>query len=92
MGYGGYANMVVKANRALLKKKRSFKEMRTSYIGYANDADLKFKELTPFEQQKIRDKIIAQAKKDKAHNVKMGLISFLILSLIIFGIYMLFKT
>jgi hypothetical protein len=91
MGSASQPMLVVKANRALLRKRRSIKEIRESYIGYVSEADLKFKELTPFEQQKIRDKIISQAKRDKVHNIKMGLVSFLILSLIIYGIYMLFK-
>ena len=90
MGYAGQPMLVVKANRALLRKRRSYKDIRKSYEGYVTKGDLKFKELTPFEQQKIRDKIIAQAKRDSTHNIKMGLISFLILSLIIFGIYKLF--
>lgn len=90
MGYGAQANNIVKANRALLKKKRTFREMRDSYVGYLEDSKLQFKELTPFEQQRIRDKIIVQAKRDKAHNIKMGFITFLILCLIIFGIYKLF--
>ncbi|WP_350289720.1 hypothetical protein [uncultured Croceitalea sp.] len=89
MGYAGQPMKVVKANRALLKKKRSFKEMRTSYIGYVNDANLKFKELTPFEQQKIRDKIIARAKQERFHDMKMSLVAFLILVLLIFGAYLL---
>ena len=90
MGYGAQANNIVRNNRALLKKKRTFKEIKNSYIGYVEETKLSFKELTPFEQQKIRDKIIAQAKRDSTHNIKMGLISFLLLSLIIFGIYKLF--
>ena len=90
MGYGAQANNIVKANRALLKKKRSFREIKDSYVGYLQDYELKFKELTPFEQQKIRDKIIAQAKRDKALNIKMGFIAFFVLCLIIFGIYKLF--
>ena len=92
MGYGAQANNIVKANRALLKKKRTFREIKNSYLGYLEDSQLQFKEVSPFEQQKIRDKIIAQAKRDKAHNIKMGFISFLILSLIVFGIYKLLSA
>ena len=90
MGSASQPMLVVKANRALLRKRRSYKDIRKSYIGYVSEGDLKFKELTPFEQQKIRDKIIAQAKRDKAHNIKMGFIAFFVLCLIIFGIYNLF--
>ena len=90
MGSASQPMLVVKANRALLRKRRSYKDIRKSYEGYISKGDLKFKELTPFEQQKIRDKIIAQAKRDKAHNIKMGFIAFFVLCLIIFGIYNLF--
>ena len=72
-----------------VKEKRSFKEIRDSYIGYVNEADLKFKELTPFEQQKIRDKIIARAKRERRHDLKMGLVAFFILILLVFGAYLL---
>lgn len=87
MGYAGQPMKVVKANRALLKKKRSFKQIRESYIGYVSEADLKFKELTDFEQQKIRDKIIAQAKRDRIYNIKVSLIALVILGLLLFGGY-----
>jgi len=43
MGYGAQANNIVKANRALLKKKRSFREIKDSYVGYLQDYELKFK-------------------------------------------------
>jgi len=66
MGGGGFAMhamKTVKANRAL--KRRSFKEIRESYAGYTGDTQLHFKELTPFQQKVIRDKIIAEAKKER---------------------------
>ena len=87
MGYAGQPMKVVKANRALLNKRRNFKEIRASYIGYVNEADLKFKELTPFEQQKIRDKIIAQAKRDRVRNIKISLMTMVVLSLFLYGLY-----
>jgi len=90
MGFASSATKVLHANRALLKKRKSYGDIRKSYEGYVSKGDLNFRELTPFEQQKIRDKIIAQTKRDKAHNIKMGFISFLLLSLIVFGIYKLF--
>lgn len=91
MGYGGQANRVIKANRALLKKKRTFKEIKNSYIGYVEEAELEFKELTPFEQKKIRTKIIQRAKKERLHDIQMSLVAVFILGLLIFGAYLLFR-
>ena len=65
MGYAGQPMKVIKANRALLHKRRSFKEIRESYAGYTGGTQLHFKELTPFQQKVIRDKIIAEAKKER---------------------------
>lgn len=69
MGYAGQPMKVVKANRALLHKRRSFKEIRESYAGYTGDTQVHFKELTPFQQKVIRDKIIAQAKKERLREI-----------------------
>ena len=69
MGYAGQPMKVVKANRVLLHKRRSFKEIRESYAGYAGDTQLHFKELTPFQQKVIRDKIIVQAKKERLQEI-----------------------
>ncbi|AZQ59979.1 hypothetical protein EJ994_14665 [Maribacter sp. MJ134] len=72
MGGGGFAThamKTVKANRTLLHKRRSFKEIRESYAGYTGDTQLHFKELTPFQQKVIRDKIIAAAKKERLHEL-----------------------
>ena len=87
MGYGSQANNIIKANRALLKKKRTFKEIRDSYVGYRKESKLQFKELTPFEQKKIRDKIVAEAKKEQKKHILASLLSVLILCLLFYGIY-----
>ncbi|PWL40067.1 hypothetical protein DKG77_04375 [Flagellimonas aquimarina] len=92
MGYSGQPMKVVKANRALLKKKRTFKEIREAYIGYAGETKLHFKERTPFEQQKIRDKIIGQAKKDRLQEIRNYLAAFFILCLLIFAGYLFFSS
>ena len=91
MGSASQPMLVVKYNRSLLRKRRSHKEIKESYIGYIREAELEFKELTPFEQKKIRDKIIQQAKADRLHDIKISLAAILILGLIILGIYLLFK-
>lgn len=87
MGSASQPMLVVKANRALLRKRPSYKDVRKAYEGYLNETQLHFKELTPFEQKKIRDKIIAQAKRDRREEIQIYLISLFILSLMIIGIY-----
>ena len=90
MGFASHAVKVVKANRALLHKRRSFKEIREAYEGYVSDSELKFKELTPFEQKKIRDKIIQQAKRDRWLEIQNYFIALLILVAFGFFFYLLF--
>jgi len=87
MGSASQPMLVVKANRALLRKRPSYKDVRKAYEGYLNETQLHFKELTPFEQKKIRDKIIAQAKRDRREEIQIYLISLFILSLMIIGVY-----
>lgn len=87
MGYGGQPMKVVQANRALLKKSRSFKELRSSYVKFSGDTKLEFKELSEFEKKKIRDKIIAQSKKDKQQEILILGISICLSISIIYGIY-----
>ncbi len=91
MGSASQPMLVVKANRALLRKRKSFKDVRESYVGYVREAKLEFKKLTPFEQKKIKDKIRAQAKRNRLHELKTSLISLFILVLIIFGVYLLLR-
>ena len=90
MGSASQPMLVVKANRALLRKRRSFKEIREAYDGYVNDTELKFRELTPFEQKKIRDKIIQQAKRDRWLEIQNYFFALLILVALGFFFYLLF--
>ena len=64
MGFSGHATQVLKSNRVLLKKSRSFRELRKDYLDYSQETKLHFKELTDIERKMVRDKIRAQAKKD----------------------------
>ncbi len=90
MGYGAQANNIIKANRALLKKKRTFREIKGSYMGYANEHNLKFKELSEFEQKKIRDKIITDAKKEQKRQLIASFFSVVLLGLFFYGLFLLF--
>ncbi|WP_422858020.1 hypothetical protein ACOKFD_11245 [Flagellimonas sp. S174] len=90
MGSASQPMLVVKANRALVKKRRSYSEIREAYKGYARDIQLEFKELTPFEQKKIRDRIIAQARRDKIQEIKHFVYAFLVLCFLALITYLVF--
>ncbi|MEX0313196.1 MAG: hypothetical protein AB3N18_03390 [Allomuricauda sp.] len=89
MGFASHAKLVLKANRALLRKRQSYSEIREAYDGYVNDTQLHFKDLTPFEQKKIRDKIIEQAKRNRLLEIQNYIGAFLILCLFGLGGYLL---
>ena len=82
--------LVVKAHRALLKKRNSYKEIREPYEGYINHTELHFKELTALEKKKIRDKIRAQAKKERFIQLRALILSLAILALLFYGLYVFF--
>jgi hypothetical protein len=90
MGGGGFsldAVKVIRANRALLKKRRTFRDIRAEYEDLTSTTKLKFKELTPFQQQIIKDRIRKQAKKDRLHNLWVMGISIFVLLIIITFLY-----
>lgn len=87
MGSASQPMLVIKANRALLKKRRSFKDIRAEYEDLTSKTELKFKELTPFQQKLIRDRIRSQAKKDNIHNLWVTTISTVILMSIFAFLY-----
>lgn len=80
MGSASRPMLVVRANRALLKKRKSYKDIRSEYEGYLPNTKLKFKELTDFEKKKIRDKIQEQARRDRLDEIKVYVLTFLIIS------------
>ncbi len=92
MGFASHAVKVIQANRALLQKRRSFKDIREAYEGYVGDTELKFKDLTPFEQKKIRDKIIQQAKMDRLEEIQNYCIALVILIVLGVVLYYLFSS
>lgn len=89
MGSASQPMLVVKANRALLRKRKSFKDIREAYNGQLNNSKLQFKELTPFEQKKIRDKIRRQARRDKLIEIQIYIISLFLVLVLSLGIYFL---
>ena len=78
MGFSGHATQVLKSNRVLLKKSRSFRELRKDYLDYSQETKLHFKELTDVERKMVRDKIRAQAKKDSIREIGIYILSLAI--------------
>ncbi|WP_299800361.1 hypothetical protein [uncultured Maribacter sp.] len=88
MGYGGQPMKVIKANRALLKKSKSFRDLRKDYLDYSKETKLHFKQLTDVERKVVRDKIIAQAKKDNIQEIGTYILSISIVLAAFYAIYM----
>lgn len=78
---------VIKANRALLKKSRSFRDLRKDYLDYSKETKLHFKELTDVERKIVRDKIRAQAKKDSLQEIGTYILSITIVLAAFYAIY-----
>ena len=86
-GYGVQSMKVIKVNRALLKKSRSFSELRKDYLNYSQETKLHFKELTDVERKVVRDKIRAQAKKDSIQEIGIYILSLAIVLGVFYAIY-----
>ncbi|WP_079511333.1 hypothetical protein [Maribacter arcticus] len=87
MGFSGHATQVLKSNRVLLKKSRSFRELRKDYLDYSQETKLHFKELTDVERKMVRDKIRAQAKKDSIQKTGIYILSLAIVLGVFYAIY-----
>jgi hypothetical protein len=87
MAFSGHATQVLKLNRVLLKKNRSFRELRKDYLDYSQETKLHFKELTDVERKMVRDKIRAQAKKDSIQELGIYILSLAIVLGIFYTIY-----
>jgi hypothetical protein len=87
MGYSGQPMKVIKANRALLKKSKNFRELRKDYLDYSQETKLHFKELTNFERKVVRNKIRAQAKKDRIQEIGIYILSITIVLAAFYALY-----
>ena len=63
MGYGGQPMKVVKANRALLKKRNTFKKVKEMFLDTAEVTELEFKEVSPEKLEQIKNEIRRKAKE-----------------------------
>jgi hypothetical protein len=91
MGFSSHATKTLKSNRALLKKRRSFTELRKEYGGYVGDTQVNFKQLTDFEQKKLKDKIRARAKRDQLKELYAYVLAIFVLLCSFYGFYRFFK-
>lgn len=64
MGYAGQPMKVVKANRALLSKRNTFKKVKEMYLDAADVTELAFKDVSPEKLEQIKLEIRKKAKKD----------------------------
>lgn len=64
MGFSGHAAKILKANRALLQKRRTFKEVKEIFLESSDKTELKFKEVSPEKLAKIKADIRRRAKID----------------------------
>jgi len=62
-GYGGQPMLVIKANRALLKK-RKFKTTKDLLLQKSDKTELEFKKVSPAKLAQIKNEIRQKAKRD----------------------------
>lgn len=81
MGYSGQPMLVVKANRALLRK-RNFSDLKSLYLKSSDKTALEFKEISAEELARIKHEIRRNAKR--AAKVEVGL--FAMCTMVVFAI------
>ena len=84
MAGGGFANHamnVIKANRALLNKRKRLS--RADYIGVATGAPVESKDITPGQMRAVRLKIAANKRRE----IKIWIISICLSLILLWGIY-----
>lgn len=87
MGYSGQPMKVIKANRALLKKRNTFKEVKEIYLDSAAKTELEFKEVSPEKLAQIKNEIRRKAKEDAWKEAGVYLLCSLA---VLYGLYWLF--
>lgn len=87
MGYAGQPMKVIKANRALLKKRNTFKEVKEMYLNSTDKTELEFKKVSPQKLAQIKTEIRRKAKEDAW---KEAVIYFLCTVFVVYGLYWLF--
>lgn len=86
-GSMSHAIQSLKQNRSLLKKSRSFKELRNSYVKLSGDTKIDFKKVSPEEMALIRVKIEAQYQKDLRMEIVRYLVSVVLTLALLYFLY-----
>jgi len=87
MGYAGQPMKVIKANRALLKKRKTFKEVKAMYLNSTDKTELEFKEVSPQKLAQIKNEIRRKAKEDAWKETGTYI---LCTAVVVYGLYWLF--
>lgn len=87
MGYAGQPMKVIKANRALLQKRNTFKEVKELFLNSSGKTELEFKEVSPEKLAQIKAEIRRKAKEDAWKEAGLYLLCTII---VFYGLYGLF--
>ncbi|TMM57493.1 hypothetical protein FEE95_13505 [Maribacter algarum] len=87
MGYAGQPMLVVKANRALLRKRSTFKEVKDMYLDSTDKTELEFKEISPEKLAQIKVDIRRKAKEDAWKDAGIHLLCTMV---VLYGLYWIF--
>lgn len=84
MGYAGQPMKVIKANRALLQKRNTFKEVKEMYLNTAETTELEFKEVSPEKLAQIKAEIRRKAKEDAWKEAGLYIVCTVV---VLYGLY-----
>ena len=87
MGYAGQPMKVIKANRALLQKRNTFKEVKKMFLNSTDKTELEFKEVSQEKLAYIKAEIRRKAKEDAWREAGLYLLCTLV---VFYGLYWLF--
>jgi len=87
MGYAGQPMKVVKANRALLRKRNTFKQVKEMFLDSTETTELEFKEVSPEKLAQIKIEIRKKAKEDAW---KEAGVYMLCAAMVLYGLYWVF--
>lgn len=87
MGYGGQPMKVVKANRALLSKRNTFKKVKEMFLDSAEVTELEFKEVSPEKLAQIKLEIRRKAKDAARKEIVVYLLCTIVVIYTIYGVF-----
>lgn len=87
MGYAGQPMKVVKANRALLSKRNTFKKVKEMFLDSAEVTELAFKEVSPEKLAQIKLEIRRKAKDAARKEIVVYLLCAIVVIYTIYGVF-----